>query len=139
MSVEFRIDKDDGIVYGTLLGVVSYSEIFNCRALVEIAMPNHEGTPEMAFGTHFFQDLVESKIYPLALYPAEDDNFLNWKMLRTAPNLLADILPGDADFQDIITVIDLQSISNGRLLEIIMNAEQDEALAHLKRYKNQKQ
>jgi hypothetical protein len=116
------------------LGVkVSYSDIYNCRALIEIAMPNHDGTPEMAFGTHFFQDLVESKIYPLAIFPAEENNFLNWKMLKTAPNLLADISPKDADFQDVVTVIDLRAISNGRLLEVIMNAEQDSALAYLKK------
>jgi hypothetical protein len=121
------------------LGVkVSYSDIYNSRALIEIAMPDESGgMPEMAYGTHFFQDLVESKIFPLALFPSEPHTLFNWEFFDDAPNLLPDLLPADADWVDVITVIDVAAESKGRLLEIIMSADEDEALAYLKDYAEQ--
>ena len=43
------------------LGVpVTYADICNARALVEIARSAEGYTPEPSFGTHFFQDLIFS-------------------------------------------------------------------------------
>ena len=54
------------------LGVpVSYADIYNSSALIELAYTQKGITPEPSYGTHFFQDLVESQIYPLAVYPDE--------------------------------------------------------------------
>jgi hypothetical protein len=51
------------------LGVpINYGDIYNTRALVEIAGYGNLVVPEPSFGTHFFQDLVEANIYPLAIY-----------------------------------------------------------------------
>jgi hypothetical protein len=42
-----------------LLGVpVTYADIFNTRALVELATTQQGAIPEPSYGTHFFQDLV---------------------------------------------------------------------------------
>jgi hypothetical protein len=118
------------------LGVkVSYADIYNSRALIEIALPHQaSATPEMAYGTHFFQDLVEAKIFPLALYPNEPEILFNWAFFEDSSNSLLDLLPNDAGFEDYITVIDIPAVANGRMLEIIMSADQDEALAYLKTY-----
>ena len=35
---------------------------------------------------------------------------------------------------DVITVIDVPEVANGRLVEIVMDANQDEALGYLKQY-----
>lgn len=120
------------------LGIkVTYADIYNCRALIEVAIPSRTtGTPEMAYGTHFFQDLVEAKIYPMALFPDEPDNVFNSEFLDTAPNHLADLLPEDASFSDVITVIDVPEATNGKLLEVIMVADEDEAMAFMKHYDN---
>ena len=76
------------------LGVkVSYADIFNTRMLIEIAMSRNGATPELSYGTHFFQDLIESKIYPLALYPDTPGEVYNWEFLKQAPNLLPTLLP----------------------------------------------
>ena len=48
---------------------VSYSDINNTAALIEIARKKSNYIPELSFGTHFFQDLVESNIRYLPLYP----------------------------------------------------------------------
>ena len=53
-----------------LLGVpVTYADIFNARALVELAVGEQGAIPEPSYGTHFFQDLVEANIYPIAVVP----------------------------------------------------------------------
>lgn len=50
------------------LGVhVDYADIFNARAIVELT-GSEVGIPdEPSLGTHFFQDLLEGQIYPLAV------------------------------------------------------------------------
>ena len=45
------------------LGVnVTYSDISNTALLMEVAAKRGNYVPELSFGTHFFQDLVESAI-----------------------------------------------------------------------------
>jgi hypothetical protein len=115
------------------LGVkVSYADIYNTRMLVEIAMAKGGETPEVSYGTHFFQDLVESKIYPLPLYPDDEGTIFNIAFLTNAPNALAELLPDDAAFAEFIKVIDIRAASGGRTLQIVINAERDEAVAYLK-------
>jgi hypothetical protein len=117
------------------LGVkVSYADIYNTRMLVEIAMSRNGATPELSYGTHFFQDLVESKIYPLALYPDTPGEVYNWEFLKQAPNLLPVLLPQDNSFADYIKVIDLPAVSGGKFLRVVMNAEENKALGYLNPY-----
>jgi hypothetical protein len=55
------------------LGVnVTYSDINNTAMLIEIARLNENFAPDPSFGTHFFQDLVESQIRYLPLYPDDE-------------------------------------------------------------------
>lgn len=55
------------------LGVqVNYADINNTAALIEVARQKLKYVPELSFGTHFFQDLVESNIRYLPLYPDDD-------------------------------------------------------------------
>lgn len=115
------------------LGVkVSYADIYNCRALVEIAMPRDGGRPEASYGTHFFQDLVEAEIYPLALYPGEPGVIVNQGFLDDVPNQLADLLPEDARHANLIKVIHVPSAAAGRRLNLVMNADQEKAICHLR-------
>ncbi|MBN2469402.1 MAG: hypothetical protein JXN59_01665 [Anaerolineae bacterium] len=118
------------------LGVkVSYADIYNSRALIEVAVStSSDGAPEMAYGTHFFQDLVEARIFPLAIYPDEPGTLFRWDFFMQAPNMLPALVPQDAALADYLTVIDIPAVSQGRLLELIMNTEQDEALAYLREY-----
>ncbi|ADR19883.1 PEP/pyruvate-binding domain-containing protein [Calditerrivibrio nitroreducens] len=52
------------------LGVqVSFSEINRMRALVEMGYFESDFSPELSFGTHFFQDIVESGIFFIAADP----------------------------------------------------------------------
>ena len=112
------------------LGVpVSYADIYNARALVELALPKAGVTPDPSYGTHFFQDLVEAHIFPLAVYPEEPGDFLNREFIEQAGNSLAALLPEDADYADCIKVICVPQECVGCCLEIAMDGEQ--ALAYL--------
>jgi len=119
------------------LGVkVSYADIFNAKALLELASSSGLSTPELSYGTHFFQDLVEANILPLALYPDKSDTLYRQEFFRDTPNLLPDFLPEDADYASHVRVIDVPAIADGRLLEIVMNGEEDRALGYLRHYED---
>jgi len=117
------------------LGVkVTYADIYNTAMLIEIGLSDGESAPEASYGTHFFQDLVEAHIYPLALYPDQGQAVFNWRFFRTSPNALPDLLPDLGQFGPYVRVIDVPAVAQGRLLEIIMDGEKNEALAYLRCY-----
>jgi len=114
------------------LGVrVSYSDIYNASVLVEVATDEEGAAPEASYGTHFFQDLVEARIYPLAVHPDEPDEVFNWSFFDQAPNQLQSLLPDDSRYAAYLKVIDVQASTGGRLLHVVMNGEDDEALGYL--------
>ncbi len=114
------------------LGVsVTYSEINNTAALVEVARKSGNYVPDLSFGTHFFQDLVEASIRYLPLYPDDPGVIFNEAFLSLSPNLLPELLPEFSNLQDIIRLIDVPAVSDGRILQILMNAEIGEAIGIL--------
>jgi pyruvate,water dikinase len=114
------------------LGVpVTYSDICNTAALIEVAVKKMGYIPELSFGTHFFQDLVEADIRFLPLYPDEKDTIFNRRFLARSPNKLSEILPEYSRFEDTIRVINVPEVSDGRMLSIAMNADLGEAIGYL--------
>lgn len=114
------------------LGVnVTYSDISNTAVLIEIARKKGHYLPDLSFGTHFFQDLVESSIRYLPLYPDDDGSVFNEPFLRNSPNILPDILPEFAHLSDVIRVIDVPLSTDNLILRVLMNADLDEALGIL--------
>jgi len=113
------------------LGVnVTYSDINNTAMLIEVARKTGDYLPDLSFGTHFFQDLVESEIRYLPLYP-DDDGFLNMRLLHASHNLLTAMLPEYEHLSDVLRVIDVPSANDGRIINVLMNSELDEAIALL--------
>ncbi|MCA9756860.1 MAG: nucleotidyltransferase domain-containing protein [Candidatus Eisenbacteria bacterium] len=114
------------------LGVnVTYSDINNTAALIEIARVSGNYVPDLSFGTHFFQDLVEAGIRYLPLYPDEDGNVFQERFFRASRNLLPELLPEHEHLEATIRVIDVPSLTKGRVLRILMNADLDEAVGVL--------
>lgn len=113
------------------LGVrVSYSDIYNTRVLIEMAVARDGRMPELSYGTHFFQDLVESGIYSLPLH-IDDDGSFNWPFFRDSANSLALFSAEDASLRQFLTVIDLAKETPGRRLNILMDGMNDEAIGYL--------
>ena len=116
-----------------LLGVpVRYADINRCCVLVEVARQKDGFCPEVSFGTHFFQDLVEAGIHYLPLYPDEAGNRFNLEFLLHTPNKLAELVPDDAEYTEIVRVIHVPATAQGRKLTLAMDGESDRAMAYLK-------
>ncbi len=114
------------------LGVsVTYSEINNTAMLIEIARKTKDYVPDVSFGTHFFQDLVEANIRYLPLYPDDRGIIFNKEFFVNSENTLVSFLPDAAHLSDVIRVIDVPASANGQVLQVLMNAEVNETVAML--------
>jgi len=116
------------------LGVsVSYADIYHTKALVEIAIAKNGHMPEMSYGTHFFQDLVESGIYSLPLKVCETKGIFNWEFFRESPNVLDRFSDQAEALSPYLYVIDLEMIGENQRLQIVMDNVHEEAMGYLKK------
>ena len=114
------------------LGVsVTYSDINNTAVLIEVARQKGNYVPDLSFGTHFFQDLVEAEIRYLPLYPDDKGIIFNERFLTTSQSIMTEILPEYGYLEDTIRVIDVPAVTRGKVLRILMNADLDEAVGIL--------
>ena len=114
------------------LGVsVTYSDINNTAALIEMAFRKGSYVPDLSFGTHFFQDLVEAGIFYLPLYPSEKGITFNTAFFSENPNILSQLLPDCAHLAGIVRVIDVPAVTGGRILRLAMRGEEGRAEAYL--------
>ncbi len=106
------------------LGVhVSYSDINNTRLLVEIAFAREGYTPEVSYGTHFFQDLVEADIAIVPLYPDADGCTLQEELLLGPRNALVSLEKSLADVADVIHLIHVPAVRGGSMLHVYLDEE----------------
>lgn len=90
------------------LGVpVRFAEINAMTAIAEVAFSAGGLHPELSFGTHFFQDLVEMGIFYVGLDPERTGSLLNTRLLHSLPNLLPLRLHEDAHLASIVRIVDL--------------------------------
>ncbi|HHM02590.1 MAG TPA: pyruvate, phosphate dikinase, partial [Caldithrix abyssi] len=112
------------------LGVsVTYSDINNTAVLIEIARKKGNYMPDLSFGTHFFQDLVEASIRYLPLYPDNEQVVFKEDFFANSPNSLSKYLTDYADLEDVLRVIEIDKVYKGQVLKILMNADQEKAVA----------
>jgi hypothetical protein len=102
---------------------VTYADIFNSRALVEVASHKSGFAAEPSYGTHFFQDLVESQIYPLAIYPDEPGDHLNLDFIRQAENQMTKFIPAQTKASRCIKVIHIPTERPGFHMELVMDGQ----------------
>jgi hypothetical protein len=114
------------------LGVpVTYADISNTAVLIEVARAKGGYVPDLSFGTHFFQDLVESSIRYLPLYPDDPQVVFNEAFFTRSPNALAHLASEFAFLADVVRVIDVPQATGGLVLRVLMNADLDEAVGLL--------
>lgn len=110
------------------LGVpVSFSEICHAAVMVEVADQEHGFMPEMSFGTHFFQDLVETEILYVALFPAENGVIFQEELLTGRPNRLRDYLPEGEKYQHVVSVVDLTPEQQALFMDVDFDSHTLEA------------
>jgi len=114
------------------LGVsVTYSDINNTAVLLEVARKKGNYVPELSFGTHFFQDLVEAGIRYLPLYPDDPGIEFNEDFLKRSDNIFTDLVPEFKSLGDVIHVIDVSKETDGLVLRVLMNADLELAVGIL--------
>jgi hypothetical protein len=114
------------------LGVsITYSDINNSSMLIEIARKKKDYVPDLSFGTHFFQDLVEGNIRYLPLYPDDEGIIFNEDFLTKSKNILPDVLPEVEGLSDVIKIINVPNSTGGEVLNILMNADMEMAVGIL--------
>ena len=109
------------------LGVpVHFSEINNIMVLGEIASIEGNFMPELSFGTHFFQDLVENRIFFVAIFPWKEGVFLNTSWLHKLPSMLGELIPEEEGFRDVIKVYDVHD----KKLRIVADVVKQKVLSY---------
>jgi hypothetical protein len=89
------------------LGVpVTFAQISNFSVLGELAFSEANCSPELSFGTHFFQDLVETGIFYVALDPKQKECFYNTQLISSWPNLCKTLVPEYGRYDGVIKVFD---------------------------------
>ena len=114
---------------------IGYADIYNTRAIVEVSGTGIGPAPEPSFGTHFFQDLVEANIYPLAIYLDDEDAVFNRDFFYESQDQLGSLFPevnerNPAIFK-CLRLIDVDNFRRGCHLDIAMDDEKGKAVAFL--------
>lgn len=114
------------------LGVpVDYGDIYHTLALVELAGAGIGPAPEPSLGTHFFQDLLEEQIYPLAIYLDDDQSIFNRAFFEQTPNRIAEWMAPDEILRDSLRLIRVSDFRAGHHIRIVMSDEKSRAVAFL--------
>ena len=117
------------------LGVpVCFAEIATVSVLCEIVAMREDLVPDVSLGTHFFNDLVEMDMLYLALFPRRDGNSWNREFFEQSPNRLAELLPDEARWSDVVHVIDMPLASQGGArLKLSANSLTQQVMCYLER------
>ncbi|MEJ2657841.1 MAG: PEP/pyruvate-binding domain-containing protein [Desulfobacterales bacterium] len=114
------------------LGVrVGYEDINHTLILGEVAFLKEGYTPEVSFGTHFFNDLVEAQIAPIAIFPDDVDTVFKEKFFLDSPSQLLSMTAEFESYKDVVHVVHVPSVSKGRLLQVYQNNEEQKGIGFL--------
>jgi hypothetical protein len=114
------------------LGVnVGYADIDHASVLVELAREEAGHIPEVSYGTHFFQDLVEQQIIYLPVYPDDTEAGFNADFFEQSPNALPELLPDARHYEHVIKVIDVPAVAAGAHACVIADPESRRAVCFL--------
>ena len=89
------------------LGVpVHFSEISHMSALCEVSVKEKGIMPEVSYGSHFFQDMVETEIFYLALFPDKKETLYLPEKIKKEENRLKEYISDSLEYEQILTVIE---------------------------------
>ncbi len=114
------------------LGVpIDYGDIYHTRALVELSGKDIGPEPEPSLGTHFFQDLLEAQIYPLAVPLEDEESIFNRAFFYEAPNRLEEFLPVEPHLLPSLRLLKVSDFRAQHFLRVVMSDEHTRAVAYL--------
>ncbi len=93
------------------LGVpVHFSEICNMSVICEVADEALGFLPELSYGSHFFQDLVEMQIFYVAVFAGEKNVVYNPQYILPYKNMFQDICPYAKSLSEVIFVYEAKAL-----------------------------
>jgi hypothetical protein len=114
------------------LGIhVAYGDIYNARALVELSGESVGASPEPSFGTHFFQDLMEAHIYPLAVFLDDKDVLFNHDFFYKTPNKVLKFISIDKRLTRTLRLLAVKDFRPGHHMDLVMDGQKGRAVAYL--------
>ncbi len=115
------------------LGVrVGYEDINHALILGEIAFESQGVAPEVSFGTHFFSDLVEARIVPVAVFPDDSQEFFRESFFSTpSTNVLSRLCPEEAKWEKVIKIVHVPQETHGLWLHVHQDAHHQRGIGFL--------
>ena len=110
---------------------IDYGDIYNTRALVELAGQGIIPAPEPSLGTHFFQDLMEAQIYPLAISLDDPLSVFNRHFFYEMPDHTAEWINIDPSLAACLRLIKVSDYQPDSFIKVVMNDEKGQALAFI--------
>ncbi|MCL2211965.1 MAG: PEP/pyruvate-binding domain-containing protein, partial [Treponema sp.] len=87
------------------LGVpVHFSELCNVTVMCEVSYKQGDLMPELSFGSHFFQDIVEADIFYAAIFDDMEGVTFNPQLIFNRSNLLEEYLPQEKSYEQIVHI-----------------------------------
>lgn len=123
--------------WGTMnpdLGVpVKYAEISNAKMLVEMSLKEAQYLPEVSYGTHFFQDLIEGGVIYVPLFPDDEGVAFHPEFFEKG-DVFQKILSNEyyARYKDLIKVIHIPSATDGCFAEGIFNGRLEQGMLYIR-------
>jgi len=89
------------------LGIpVAFTEVNRAAVLCEIVAMHENLVPDVSLGTHFLNELVETDMLYLALFPNRGNNYLRAELFEGTPNRLLQLAPKAGKWIEAVKVID---------------------------------
>ena len=109
------------------LGVpTAFSDISGFDAICEMAESRAGYNPELSYGSHIFQDLVEAQILYMAMFPGNRTIHFRPELLDRLPNIISEI-PGGAEHRDTVCLADV----SGRTCELYHDLAKEHILLYI--------
>jgi hypothetical protein len=114
------------------LGVnVTYADIDNAAVLVEVALEEAGHVPEVSYGTHFFQDLVEGQTIYLPVFPDDAATEFQREFFERSPNILLELFPHAGEYESVLRLIDVPNTTGGSFAQVVADAQHRQAVCFL--------
>jgi pyruvate,water dikinase len=116
------------------LGVsLSYADIDNTAVLVETPLQDGGQAPEVSYGTHFFQDLVEERMVYLALDPDDEASSFRRGFFERSPSCLSELVPEAGPLERVVRLVDVRSVTDGGSIRAVADPRRRKATCFLQK------
>ena len=101
-----------------------YADISQFIAICEVAYSKAGYHPELSYGSHMFQDLVEADVYYGAINENSKTKVYRPELLETCREILKDIFPEETELSEIVKIYD----TSDRDTRLILDAKEGRAV-----------